>query len=340
MAATAAKATVESAVSALLTEFVLSQLPDAHEIQLDDLSRKTGGLSRENWFFTARWNDADGRHQVPLILQRDPDGGLLESDRLVEFGVLDALTRTPVPTPVPYWVDAAGTWMGNPSIVVEQKSGICDLFLLNGSRPMDERLGFGHAFLELLIQVQDVDWQSVGLGKFLTDPGPNAGLHELDRWEAELRANQLEPTPELDLVLRWLREHAQPARSTVLVHGDFKPGNALVEGNQISALLDWETAHLGDPLEDLGWITNPVRGREHQIVGQWERREIVEKYSAITGFSISEEGLLWWNVFSCWKLAIIVLTGLNVFVEGRFDRVHHSPTWLVRAMFRMMEEKQ
>jgi aminoglycoside phosphotransferase (APT) family kinase protein len=124
------------------------------------------------------------------------------------------------------------------------------------------------------------------------------------------------------------------------VHGDFKPGNALVDGDRIAAMLDWETAHLGDPLEDLGWITNPVRAREHQIQGLWERADIVAAYSAATGHSVEEEELTWWNVFSCWKLAVIVLTGIHAFVAGTFDWVHQSPTWLVRAMLRMIDSEE
>ena len=145
----------------------------------------------------------------------------------------------------------------------------------------------------------------------LKDPGTDAGLAELDRWEGELRRVQLEPVTELDLVLRWLRERA-PAGSTrtVLVHGDFKPGNALLSGDRISAVLDWETAHLGDPMEDLGWITNPVREQEHQIPGPLgarpDRRGLLASRPDARSTTTT---LLWWNVFSCWKLAVIVLTG-------------------------------
>jgi hypothetical protein len=122
-----------------------------------------------------------------------------------------------------------------------------------------------------------------------------------------------------------------------LVHGDFKPGNALIDQGRITAKLDWETAQLGDPLEDLGWVTNPVRKREHQIPGHWERREIVQAYRERTGRQVAEADLLWWNVFSCWKLSIIQLTAVAEFVAGRYHRVFQTPTWLYRPMFQMME---
>src|SRR5439155_19631788 len=98
--------------------------------------------------------------------------------------------------------------------------------------------------------------------------------------------HQIEPHPELDVVAAWLRSNAPRPQTTVLVHGDFKPGNALLRGDRIAVMLDWETAHLGDPLEDLGWITQPVRAREHQIPGVWEREQIFERYTARSGFTV------------------------------------------------------
>ena len=74
----------------------------------------------------------------------------------------------------------------------------------------------------------------------------------------------------------------------------------------------------------------------NQLFSEEERADIVAAYSAATGISVDEEELTWWNVFSCWKLAVIVLTGVHAFVDGTFDRVHQSPTWLVRAMLRMI----
>ena len=168
-------------------------------------------------------------------------------------------------------------------------------------------------------------------------PDGKPSLRELKHWEAEYRKAQLEPHPELDYVLAWLDRRAPEAEAIVLVHGDFKPGNALIEDGRITAKLDWETAHLGDPLEDLGWVTNPVRKREHQIPGHWERRQIVEAYRELTGRSVREADLYWWNVFSCWKLSVIQLTAVAEFVAGRYNRVFQTPSWLFRPMFQMME---
>jgi len=327
---------VTTEVAARLERFIKARVPAAAGLRLDGLARTPGGLSRENWVFRASWHDSAGTHDLPLIMRRDPAGGLLVTARSQEFAVLKALESTPVAAPPALWMDEDGSALGRPSLIMRRVEGECDWFVLNSGRPEAVRLALAHGFLELLVQIQEVDWQGVGLGTVLNDPGLDAAGAELDRWEAELRRVALEPVPELEIVLRWLRERARPARRTVLVHGDFKPGNALVDNERISAMLDWETAHLGDPLEDLGWITNPVRAKEHQIAGHWERADIVAAYSAATGHSVGEEELTWWNIFSCWKLAIIVLTGVRAFVDGTFDGVHQSPTWLIRVMLRMI----
>ena len=86
-------------------------------------------------------------------------------------------------------------------------------------------------------------------------------------------------------------------------------------------------------------MTNPVRKREHQIAGVWEREQIVAAYCARTGRRVDEAALRWWNVFSCWKLAVIQLTAVSEFVAGRYDRVFQTPSWLYRPMFQMMETK-
>ena len=320
-----------------LTKLICHEIPSARHISLERLSRAAGGLSRENWSLDASWTDANGRHAHPLMLMRDAAGTLLNTERSREFAVLKALEGSAVAAPVVHWMDPDGRFLGAPSLVMARMPGSCDYMVLNGGRPLEERLQLAHEFLQLLVDIQAVDWRAKGLGETLGVPEGSPAKIELGHWEVEYRRVQLEPHPELDYVLSWLGRTAPQAEAIVLVHGDFKPGNALFEGNRITAKLDWETAHLGDPLEDLGWITNPVRKREHQIPGHWEREQIVEAYRKLTGRKVGEADLTWWNVFSCWKLAVIQLTAVNEFVAGRYDRVFHTPSWLFRPMFQMMK---
>lgn len=324
-------------VLAGLHQLILDAHPLAQDIMLNGLVRSAGGLSRENWSFDATWTDAQGAYRHGLMLMRDAAGTLLHTDRARECAVLKALEHTAVPAPPIFWMDEQGLHLGAPSVVMARMPGVCDYMVLNGQSPLAARLSLAQDFLALMATIHAVDWRALGLGERLGVPEGAPSLRDLAHWEGEYRKAQIEPHPELDYVLSWLRQRAPQAEAVVLVHGDFKPGNALIDQGRITAKLDWETAQLGDPLEDLGWVTNPVRKREHQIPGHWERREIVQAYRERTGRQVAEADLLWWNVFSCWKLSIIQLTAVAEFVAGRYHRVFQTPTWLYRPMFQMME---
>lgn len=319
-----------------LEALIRHAIPTARDLRFGGVRRAAGGLSRENWSLDASWADATGPQSRRLMLMRDAQGTLLSTDRRREFAVLRALEGSDVPAPKAHWADDDGRWLGGPSLVMDRMPGLCDYMVLNGDRPLAARLTLARAFVDLMARIHAVDWRSRGLERVLPVPTQSPSLVELAHWQAEYRRVHLEPHPELDHVLAWMRRAAPPAEAIVLVHGDFKPGNALVDGDRISAKLDWETAHLGDPLEDLGWVTNPVRRREHQIPEVWEREQIVGAYRELTGRRVDEAALRWWNVFSCWKLAVIQLTAVSEFVAGRYDRVFQTPTWLYRPMFQMM----
>ena len=323
-----------------LEALIIDSIPTAHDFGFTGVARFAGGLSRENWSLDATWLDATGAQSRRLMLMRDAAGTLLPTDRQREFSVLKALEAAAVPAPKAHWLDLDGRRLGTPSLVMDRMPGTCDYMVLNGDRPLETRLTLAREFTDLMARIHAVDWRDCSLGAVLGVPTGAPSLVELAYWEAEYRRVRLEPHPELDYVLAWMRRVAPEAEAIVLVHGDFKPGNALIDGDHISAKLDWETAHLGDPLEDLGWVTNPVRKREHQIPGAWERGQIVAAYRELTGHRVDEAALRWWNVFSIWKLAIIQLTAVSEFVAGRYNRVFQTPSWLYRPMFQLMEPAQ
>jgi aminoglycoside phosphotransferase (APT) family kinase protein len=286
--------------------------------------RTAAGFSRENWIFDATWSG----HTHRLIARRDPPGSVLETDRAVEVAVLDALRGTTVPAPNLRWADLSGDRLGRPSLVMDLAPGTCDPFILNGSRPLDDRLTVARRIYTELATIHRVDWGAIGLDRCLENPGGKAALRAVDHWEGVLRQVQLDPEPELRYVIAWLRANAPDNEVTTLVHGDFKPGNLLIEDDQVSAVLDWETVHLGDPHEDLGWVTNPLRAGEHRIADAWEPDDLLRHWSACTGLAVHAATVHWWQVLANVKLSIIVLTGHRAFVEGRLDRIHQAPVSL------------
>ena len=88
------------------------------------------------------------------------------------------------------------------------------------------------------------------------EPPDHLAHDDLAVWTRTYREHCPNPDPLIDLGLRCLAEAAPgPPERAVLVHGDLGPGNVLHDGRAVTGLCDWELAHVGDPMEDLAWIT-------------------------------------------------------------------------------------
>jgi hypothetical protein len=116
-----------------------------------------------------------------------------------------------------------------------------------------------------------------------------------------------EARPAIEAVMRWLEAHRPPARGPALVHGDFRHGNLLVAPDGLAAVLDWELAHLGDPLEDLGWLC--VRawrfGAAPEVGGFGTREDLFAGYAEVAGAAPDPDAVRWWEVFGCAHWAVI-----------------------------------
>jgi len=109
-----------------------------------------------------------------------------------------------------------------------------------------------------------------------------------------------EPRPALELVLRWLLDEAPAREERTLVHGDFRTGNFMVGPEGLRAVLDWEFAHFGNPMEDLAWMC--VRdwrfGELDKPAGGLTRREpFYEAYERSSGRAVRRDEVRWWEVF-------------------------------------------
>lgn len=329
----------ENALADRIRSFLTTELGSGADVDVAGLNRVTTGRSRENWLFEAYWNEPAGRVNEEFIIRVDPAGGLIETDRRAEFAVLQALESTPVPAPRARWLDPDGSRLGRPSLVMRRENGTCDYYILgDAERPAVARSDLARRLCELLAQVHCVDWRAVGLDRTFDDPGPTAATSVLDHWQAILRRDQLDAYPELELASRWLRAKAPTSPGTVLVHGDFKVGNVLLDDDdQIVALLDWELAHLGDPHEDLGWVTQPLRTREHYVPGAWERDELLDHYASVSGLEVDPTAVHWWNVMSCYKTAVMQTSGLRSFIEARSDELYHPTAAVLGTLIDLVE---
>jgi aminoglycoside phosphotransferase len=132
-----------------------------------------------------------------------------------------------------------------------------------------------------------------------------------------------EPHPAFELALRRLaRTRPRPTGRTV-VHGDFRLGNLMIDGDGLVGALDWELAHLGDPAEDLGWLC--VRswrfGGPLPVAGLGTRQALLSSYAAAGGAAIDEATLRWWEAFGTLRWGVICMQQAAAHLTGALRSV-------------------
>lgn len=294
-----------------LSAFLTAKMPEAADLTVSEPVALGGGSSKLNWSFDASWTLDGAKVAQALVLRQEPAAAAVDSDVGQEYAVLSALAvaGAGLPAPVARFGDLEPAWFDRRSIVVERMPGDAHRAVLREKDPLglgeDGRLALAASLADLLAVVHGVDFGMAAL----REPGDDPALNELENWEAELDEEALDPAGRLAPARSWLlANRPTPLPKLRLVHGDFRPANVLVDGGEISALLDWELAHFGDPADDLGWYTCSIYRTEHFPPG-WTVPDFLARYVAGGGRAAEPERLRFWQVLSVLRLAVIALRG-------------------------------
>ncbi|GAB90839.1 phosphotransferase family protein [Gordonia rhizosphera] len=122
----------------------------------------------------------------------------------------------------------------------------------------------------------------------------------------------------LVLAVDWLERHRPEPVAMSVVHGDFRLGNLLITPDRISAVLDWELAHLGDPMEDLGWLCAKAWrfGVARPVAGMGTRADLLDAYADVAGWRPTEAVLRWWELYATVRWGLICATQANRYLDG------------------------
>ncbi|MEO5874848.1 MAG: phosphotransferase family protein [Streptosporangiaceae bacterium] len=118
-----------------------------------------------------------------------------------------------------------------------------------------------------------------------------------------------EPHPALELAFRRLSLERPDRGLTTVVHGDFRNGNLIVGPDGVRAVLDWELAHLGDPMEDLGWLCGKSWrfGSSLPVGGFGRYEQLVSAYEQAAGRTVDRAALQWWEMFGVLRWGVICI---------------------------------
>jgi aminoglycoside phosphotransferase (APT) family kinase protein len=286
-------------IEAELTRCVASFYPGATGVA--GAAKLSGGASQETWSFDIV--HATGRHGA--ILRRSPQGygaaptraaGLDAEARLMELAHAAGL-----PSPKVMHVLTPEDDLGTGFIMTRVEGETIARKILR-----DEQFARARPLLARQLGKVAAGIHGLPRGKLppLREMSSSKEIAEMGR---EYRSFDW-PRPVFELALRWLAEHDPgPSQEMTLVHGDFRHGNLIIGPDGVRAVLDWELAHLGDPMEDLGWIcVNSWRfGEIDKPVGGFGSREELFAGYQEGGRKIDPARVKFWEVMGTLRWGVM-----------------------------------
>jgi aminoglycoside phosphotransferase (APT) family kinase protein len=290
------------------------------------------------------------------VLRRPPLGHVLATahDMTREHTVISALAASAVPVPSTVALCSDPGPLGAPFYLMQRADGQAlrtRADLLAVAPQHRERLA--RRLVATLADLHAVDPERAGLGDFGRPDGFMA--RQVSRWSRQLAASTSRELAGIVALREGLAARVPAAQGVAVVHGDFRLDNVLVDGAEVTAVLDWEMSTLGDPLADVGllavyWGTGsahaglgPVAALPATVEGFPDAATMAGWYAELTGRDLTR--IPWYVAFGYFKLAVI-LEGIHYrYTQGLtvgpgFDQVGQVVPGLVAAGLEALADDQ
>jgi len=305
-----------------LGRFLETTLNGVRGLRIENVALLHGGASRDTYSFDALYNGPAGPGRSGFILRLEQRGGLMDAERALELAAYRAVEGRGVPAPMPVAMGNDTRILGAPFVLMErvENAHAASQFAVD---PYGEAAGaIGRQLFGVLGRLAAIDPYDTDLPAVALAPAPDqCWRRELDYWESVLDMDALEPQPIAKAAIRRLRKNAPPPPPRLaIVHGDLRHGNFLHNGaGRITAVLDWEMTHLGDPLEDLAWTLDPLwsLGKPDLAAGLIPQAEAVRIWESQSGLDFEPERFRWWSLFANVKGLAIWTASARSFIDGR-----------------------
>ena len=254
-------------------------------VTVRDIVPATAGASKSIWIFVASTGDED----LELVLRRDPIENQRPENMAQEAAVIRAAGEVGVPVPAIIDSGDADAGLDAPFIIMSRVHGeTLPPRNLRDPKIQHNRVQLAEDLGRAIAQIQQIPM----------DCAPSITYHDdVARFEDDYRAGGL--LPAMEIGWRWLHENPAPRRDRVFVHGDFRHGNLMIADGRLAAVLDWELPHIGDPMEDIGWVcTKAWRfGYPEMVGGFGPVSALLDGYESIAGWRPDEREVQWWSAF-------------------------------------------
>lgn len=264
-----------------------------------NLRRLSGGASRETWMLSADGND----YVMQRVRAGRPDGLGFEPQVLV------AAYRAGVPVAELVVDGSESAELERPFMIVRAVEG--------------ESIARKIQRDDVFVGARDILASQLGaaaarIHQVAADEVPGLSHSDQLTMFRNVMDEMGEPHPVFEIAFRWLDAHRPALVRHTLVHGDFRLGNILVGSHGLTAVLDWELAHVGDPMEDLGWLC--VRawrfGGAHPVAGIGSYEQLFDAYESVAGIRPDEDAVRWWEVLGTLKWGIICINQAATHLRG------------------------
>ena len=266
-------------------------------VAVTDMRRISAGSSRAMYLLTR--DDAED-----WVLRVDTGGGPVAGTELTlrrEAELYRVLADFPVAIP-----RFEGLHPSDRAFVMTRAAGTHDLATLE----LPDRVAICDRFIDALADVHRIDIARLDLPSFRPVTGPrDHALTELDLWEGILNDRLGGDVALGRSAFALLRVLAPDYHGpTVLCHGDVGPKNFMFDHGRITAIIDWENAHFGDPMDDLAWWI--FRGHEWLGVAG-NLADQLARWSARSGLPLDPHRLIYYRTFVLLRWYIEIRTGLS-----------------------------
>ena len=301
-------------LGSLLSKKLESESINGEIINLEPL---TGGASKEIWKFEVKLKDKSEKYilrrgsgiEGPLAIKTSDEAQIQKTVRKLGALVPEIISVSSLSEP-----------LGDSYIMKFVEGETIARKILRDSEYKNALHNLAFECGESIAKIHQTDTAELS---FLPKKTVNEQLNDL--YETYTVFNQASPVFEYTYL--WLKKQNFGEIDDALVHGDFRLGNIIVSQDGLQSIIDWELAHVGNPLQDLGWICgNSWRfGNTDKVVGGFgDLKDLLDGYNSISEYQVDQETVRAWQVFGTFRWGVICLIQASAHLNGTINSVEKA----------------